>query len=188
MASEAILGPKTSLQIFAFALAWHQDCDSLQACIHGDKWPSAVSSLLWMVWRSGARKLVRILLNILEISLIVIQAKMCGYRAQICSFSHLPSSLLCPDYDVRVGIDLCRWYADFSPKSKGSEMLSQSKYWSSDCQACRTCSATPDRGSHHPVFNRLQYARTKGKVGRLVYFTMWMINVSVFWGRQMGKR
>jgi len=65
MASEAILGPKTSLLIFAFALAWYQDSDSLQVCTHGDcKWPSAVSTPLRTTWRSDARKPVRNLLSI----------------------------------------------------------------------------------------------------------------------------
>ena len=56
MASEAILGPKTSLLILAFVLAWYHDSDSLQVYTHGDKWPSAVSRT------SDARKPVRILL------------------------------------------------------------------------------------------------------------------------------
>ena len=53
IASEAILGSKTSLLIIAFAQAWYQDSDSLQVCTHGDKWPSAVSSSL-RTTREGA--------------------------------------------------------------------------------------------------------------------------------------
>ena len=79
---------------------------------------------------------------------------------KICSFSDIHSS---PDRDVRAGKDLyctdpCphrslpartsrsmstvyRRYAGFSPASKGSAMLSQSKQWSGGCRVCRTCSA-----------------------------------------------
>ena len=41
-------------------------------------------------------------------------------------------------------MDLYRWYADFSPASKGSVMLSQSKHWSGGHCACWTCSTAPD--------------------------------------------
>ena len=61
----------------------------------------------------------------------------------MCSFSHLSSSLLRPDRDVCVGMDLYRWYEDFSPKSKGSVILSQSKHWSGVHWVCQTCSAAP---------------------------------------------
>ena len=43
---KAILGPTTSLLIFALVLAWYQDSDSLHVCTHGDKCPSVVSSPL----------------------------------------------------------------------------------------------------------------------------------------------
>ena len=66
IASEAILGPKTSQLIIAFAQVWYQDSDSLQVCTHGDKWPSAVSSPLRTTWRSNSHKPVRILLSILS--------------------------------------------------------------------------------------------------------------------------
>jgi len=64
MASEAILGHKTSLLIFDLILAWYQDSDSLHVCTRGDKCPSAISSSLRTTWRSDARKPVRILLSL----------------------------------------------------------------------------------------------------------------------------
>ena len=48
-----------------------------------------------------------------------------------------------PDRDVRAGMDLYRRYAGFSPASKRSVMLSQSKHWSGGRRVCRTCSAAP---------------------------------------------
>ena len=94
MVSEAILGPKTSLPIFA--LVWHG-----KILIHFTsarveiKCPSAVSS----PWerREGATHASR-LEFCLVFSLIVFQA-MCGYRAQNTLVSRFPQLSLRPDRD-----------------------------------------------------------------------------------------
>ena len=72
------------------------------------------------------------------------QPRMCGYvlKLMICSFSGLRSSLLRPDcYSTFVLAWICTDDTGFSPASKGSSMLSQSKHWSDGRRVCRTCSA-----------------------------------------------
>ena len=56
--------------------------------------------------------------------------------------------------EVRAGTNLCRRYVCFSPTSEGSATSSQSKHWSGNCRACRTCSTAPDWAeSHFHFFN-----------------------------------
>ena len=43
--------------------------------------------------------------------------------------AQVSTALLRPDHYICVGMDLYRRYLDFSPTSKGSAMLSQSKHW-----------------------------------------------------------
>ena len=68
---------------------------------------------------------------------------MCGRRAQNLLVLRSPQLFFTFGLYVRAGMDLYRRYAGFLPASKGSAMLSQSKYCSGSCQVCQTCPAAP---------------------------------------------
>ena len=74
--------------------------------------------------------------------------RMCGHHTQTYDLLILRSpqlSFTSRPY-IRADMDLYRRYAGFSPVSKGSAMLSQSKHWSGGCRVCWTCSAAPELG------------------------------------------
>ena len=86
---------------------------------------------------------------------------MCGHRAQNLTESQVSPALSFTSYrDVRAGMDLYRQYAGFSPASKGSAILSQSKHWSGGRWVCRTCSAAPAIGCYLAALEEFEESST----------------------------
>ena len=76
-------------------------------------------------------------------------------------------------------------YMGFSPASKGSAMLSQSKHWSGGCWVCRTCSAAPViwYGTLVPPYGRLPLLFTNSTVED-GFLQQWSWSAASPWGTQ----